>query len=800
MKKLLLFFLTTFLLQGEAIAQKDINLDSLQQYPGYVDFYWDDADGKIYLDISSFDKEFLYSTGLAAGIGSNDIGLDRGQLGGEHVVTFSRIGKKILLKAKNLDYRADSDNALERRAVEEAFAQSVLWGFTVVQPTSQGYLVDATDFIVRDAHGVAGQLAESKQGSYRLDDSRSAIYLPRTKNFPKNAEFEATLTFTGEPKGSLITTVVPSPDAVTVRQHHSFIELPDHGYTPRLFEPRSGYFPMTYYDYASPIEEPIAKRFIRRHHLQKKDPKAAISEPIEPIIYYMDSGAPEPVKSALMEGASWWNQAFEAAGYKNAFVVKEMPADADPMDVRYNLIQWVHRSTRGWSYGSSIIDPRTGEILKGHVSLGSLRVRQDYLIAQGLDAVFKEGKSNAPLIELALARLRQLAAHEVGHTLGLAHNFAASTNDRASVMDYPHPLISIDAQGETDFTRAYDVKIGEWDKRTILYGYQDFADDVNEKAALEQILRDNHELGLSYISDQDARPAFGAHLTGHLWDGGNSVVEELDRMIDVRHKALAKFGRDNIPDGTPMADLELVLVPLYLSHRYQAEAVSKIIGGIDYSYAVKGGGESERTEMVEPTVQDLAIKVLLKTLNPDFLTLPEAIISLIPPVPIGYRRGREHFKIRTGLTFDPITAAEVSAGTSLSFMLNAQRMSRLFEQHARNSSRLSVEDFLDQLANELHKNVRSSTNLQKAVAEAVEAQFVLHLISLAADQSSHHQVRGLARQKLIAYQSGIEGASKGHGVALLSKINAFLVDPSSYEKPEVLPMPDGSPIGCSSEF
>jgi hypothetical protein len=427
-------------------------------------------------------------------------------------------------------------------------------------------------------------------------------------------------------------------------------------------------------------------------------------------------------------------------------------------------------------------------------------VRQDYLIAQGLDAAFKDGKSNAPLVELALARLRQLAAHEVGHTLGLAHNFAASTDDRASVMDYPHPLIFMNAQAETDFTQAYDVNIGEWDKRTILYGYQDFADDVNEQEELEKILSENKQLGLKYISDQDARPIYGAHLTGHLWDGGASVIEELERMIGLRQKALANFGRDNIPDGTPMADLELVLVPLYLSHRYQAEAVSKIIAGIDYSYAVKGTGENENTKMVDPTQQEAAIKVLLKTLNPEFLTLPESIITLLPPVPIGYRRGREHFKIRTGLSFDPITAAEVSAGTTLSFMLDGQRMSRLFEQHARDGSRLSVADYLDQLASEFSKNVRNSTKLEKAIAEAVEAQFIFHLIGLAADGSSHHQVSGLARQKLLDYQYGFDGASGGHSTAILAKINEFLADPSKYERPEILPMPDGSPIGCSSDF
>ncbi|WP_231915281.1 zinc-dependent metalloprotease [Lewinella sp. 4G2] len=564
----------------------------MEKAEGYFTTYWSDAEGKVYVEIDRFDEDFLYVNSLAAGLGSNDIGLDRNQLGDNRVVRFQRVGPKVLLVQRNLDYRAVSDNEDEVASVRDAFAQSVLFGFKAVAMTGGRALIDLTPMLLSDAHGVIQNLKRGKQGSFKVDASRSAVYRDRTKNFPKNSEFEATLTFTGEATGRQVRSVAATPNSFSLRMHHSFVELPDDNYRPRKFDPRSGYFQMSYADYATPIDQPLRKRFITRHRLEKKNPAAATSEAVEPIVYYLDRGAPEPVKSALLEGARWWNEAFEAAGYKNAFRVEVLPEGADPLDVRYNVINWVHRSTRGWSYGSSVIDPRTGEIIKGHVLLGSLRVRQDFLLAQGLVPAYAEGETPDPrLQEMALARLRQLSAHEVGHTIGLAHNFAASVNGRSSVMDYPHPYVTL-KDGEVDFSKAYGVGIGSWDKRTIQYGYQEFAGAKAEREGLATLLEENERMGLLYLSDADARPVGSSQPNAHLWDNGVDATQELVRLLELREHALAKLGVDNLAPGQPVSELEKVLTPVYLMHRYQVEAVAKKIAGYHYQYETVGGYES----------------------------------------------------------------------------------------------------------------------------------------------------------------------------------------------------------------
>jgi len=790
--------------QAQTDATKTIatKVANMKAYDGYFKFYWDEKEGKIWLEIDKWDTEFLYVNGLTEGVGSNDIGLDRNQLGADRIVKFVRSGPKIMLLQPNYDFRAVSDNGDERKSVEQAFAKSIIWGFKAEMQEGDKVLIDFTPFLLRDAHGVIPRLTANNQGTYRLDDTRSAVFLERTKNFPKNAEFEATITFVGEPKGGYIRSVVPSADAVTVRMHHSFVELPDGNYQPRVFDPRAGYNNISYMDYATPISQPVMKRFIARHRLQKKDPTAKVSEAVEPIIYYLDRGTPEPIRSALIEGASWWNQAYEAAGYKNAFQVKVLPEDADPMDVRYNMINWVHRSTRGWSYGSSVSDPRTGEIIKGHVLLGSLRVRQDFLIAQGLVEAYENGEKPDPRLEqMALARLRQLSAHEVGHTLGIQHNFAASVNNNASVMDYPHPMVTINEKGEADYSKAYAVGIGEWDKRVIIYGYQDFPKGTDEAKALRDILTETYtKMNLLYLTDQDGRPGSSAHPSTHLWDNGKDPMTELRRMMTNRKTALSRFGEKNIMPNAPMATLENVLVPLYLSHRYQVEGASKVVGGAEFGYAVRGDGKKPN-EMVDDKMQRDALKILLETLNPNFLALPENIIKLIPPQPPGYSRDRELFKVYTGNTFDPLAAAESSANHTLTMLLNPARLARVVEQHARDGKRLSLNDLFEQLLESV--KVKSDSDYEKEIARNNEKLVLHHLLNLAGDESVMRQVRAIALLKVNELENRTETGSnvdqQAHLLYLKEQIRMFKNNPAEYKLPTIQAMPDGQPIGCDSE-
>ena len=777
-----------------------------QEMPGFIPLHWDSEEGRLYADISDVEGPFIYYNGLSHGVGSNDLGLDRGRLGDTFLVEFRKVGKKVFLAALNTKYTARSEDAQERRAVAEAFAESIIWGFAVVESGPNALVIDLTDFALSDATGIADLLAARGEGSFSIDENRSAIYLPKTKSFPDNTEIDATLTFAGKSKGRILGTVAPNADAITVHGHHSFIRLPDDGYQPLPYDARAGYIhsgeATLVYDYASPIDAPIKSAFARRHRLEKVDPTAEVSEAVEPIVYYVDSGAPEPVKSALIEGALWWNQAFEAAGYKDAFQVKVLPPEADPMDIRYNVIQWVHRSTRGWSYGSSIRDPRTEEILKGHVTLGSLRVRQDYLIAEGLIAPYDEnGDSVGQLSEFALARIRQLSAHEVGHTLGIAHNFSASADGRASVMDYPHPLVTLNDDGEVVLSDAYDVGIGDWDKRAVIWGYQDFPDEVSDAAGRAEIIAETLASGLSFVADEHARigsrsSAGPAHPKGSLWDNGSDPVAELNRMMQLRAVVLNDFSEQAIQPGRPMASLEDVLVPAFLMHRYQVQAAATVLGGQSFTYAMRGDGQVP-SERVSATHQRAALSAMLATLEPTALNIPERVTSLIPPRPPQSGASRELFPRHTGYVFDPMAAASTAALITLDQLTDHKRAARLNNQHRVDASLPSFGEVLTILIDDRWPETKDPELL--SIERAVQLLLVDRLADLLANTQAAPQVRAdaldaLSKMKRRAERARVKDPASGaHMKYLAKRVATIMENPEAYTAGD-LTVPPGSPI------
>ncbi len=783
----------------------------MERNPGFMTYYWDVKKGKIWLEIASLDTELLYYPTLAEGVGSNDIGLDRGRLGQEHIVKFQRSGNKVLMLEPNYAYRAISNDPLERQAVEESFAKSIHAGFEIVAEDKGSVLVDLTPFLMQDAVGAGQAIARTKQGTFKLDQTRSAMYMPRTRAFPQNTEFETIITLTGDNPGSFLRDVVPTPTAITMHQHHSFVQLPDTNYKPRLFDPRIGYGGIEFFDYATPVSQPIMKRYISRHRLEKKDPSAAMSEAVKPIVYYIDPGTPEPIRSALMEGTAWWNQAFEAAGYKDAFQVKLLPADADPMDIRYNLVQWVHRSTRGWSYGGSVNDPRTGEIIKGKVTLGSLRVRQDYLIAQGLTGDYSgaAAPSSDPMMQMSIERLRQLAAHEVGHTLGLPHNYISSTQGgstfgRASVMDYPTMLVKVKGNS-IDLSDAYAKGIGIYDKWSIRYGYEQFPTGADEMKALEKIVTDMHKTGLTFLTDKDARPEGSVHPGTHLWDNGADAIDELQRVSEVRRVALANFTERKIPMGTPMATLEEILVPVYMFHRYQVEAAAKVVAGQIYTNALRGDGQPV-VSTVPVQEQKRALNALVATIDPAFLTLPKSIVALIPPHPFRFNPNpREVFKRRTGLSFDPMAAPEAAAGMTIQMLLNPERVSRLVIQSALDPAQLNLESMLDQLLTATWYKAEPTDSYQAEVKRLTDKLLLQKLIDVANNTEITPQGRAIAGLKLNQLKSKLTATAANpkvaaHHLFALDQLrraegNVDDIRPTSPQTP-----PDGMPIDPGQEW
>ncbi|HIA99108.1 MAG TPA: DUF5117 domain-containing protein [Gemmatimonadetes bacterium] len=807
--------------QAPSLPSIEQHTEGMTQMEGFFNLYWDNANGLLFWEISELDTEFLYQISMGSGLGSNPVGIDRGQLRGTHVLAAKRIGPRILLMEPNYGFVAQSENLSEAQAVRDAFAPSVHWGFEMVAETGERVLVDATQFFLRDARGVIDQIAARGQGDFTLDASRSAIHLPATRSFPENTEVESILTFTSSNPGQLVNGVAATGGAVTLRQHHSFIQLPDNGYHTRIADARVGVNGPTVYDYATPIDADTRVRLAARHRLQKADPDADRSEAVEPIIYYVDPGTPEPVRSALIEGASWWNDAFEEAGFINAFRVTVLPDDVDPQDIRYNLIHWTHRRTRGYSYGNTVIDPRTGEIVRGVVNLGSLRLRQDYLHGQGMVPPFPGGISlpedgsfgefaDAPdfeylaqvapasePVEMALARVRQLSAHEVGHTLGFPHNYMASAYGRESVMDYPAPLVQIDESGNIDLSNAYVQRIGEYDKLSVNWLYREFPNGTNETQALERIAEQGVVDGLIYMGHTNNNFIGASHQYASVWDNGSNLVDQLKLEIRIREIGLERFGIDAIRTGEPMSTLEFVLLPLYMHHRFQLRSAIQSLGGADFRYALKGDGQIPFT-IVEAEEQRDVLETVLSTLAVDFLALSPDLVKMIPPPAYRYSEGEE-FPGYTQQIFDPLAAASAAATFTVGEILNPDRMARLVVFGSMGDYP-NLQEVTDGLIESTWGASETGDTYRQQVLHTAQRSVVDQMMQQASMAGNPAEVRAILSDRLDVLASGIEaeGALSPHRKLVAADIRRWQSRIENTVPGPQLQMPAGDPIGGSS--
>jgi len=808
---------------AQSISEYAAGMDSQD---GFIPLHWDHETGRLLLEIRRFDEDFLYLQSQATGIGSNRLGLDRGMIGSEHIARFERVGPKVHFVLQNPGFRAEEGrtDALER-SVEESFATSTVASWEIVAEEAGAVLVDATTFFYEDVTGIADRLRRAGQGTFRVDAGRSRIHLPRTKAFPENTEVEATLTFAGTDPGPEIRRHTPDGRSLSLREHHSFVQLPDDDFRPRVFDPRIGLFSVSYFDFGKSFDTDYVTRWAMRHRLQKRDPGAARSEALEPIVYYLDPAVPEPYRSAFEAGGEWWNEVFEAAGFIDGFQIRDMPADMDPMDARYHVIQWVHRTEAGSSIGPSFVDPRTGEIIKAAVRMDSHRSLADYNLYAGAlpatggsegrgatgdglggaEAFLGSGGSldwiarldpDVTAEEFTMARRRQHSAHEIGHTLGLAHNFIAASYGRASVMDYPAPLIELEGD-RVRLADAYRPGPGAYDTLAIRWAYSEFDPD-EESAALEAIVAEGMERGLKFITNPDEN-ASSSYPDATTWINGSDVLDEMDRMVDVRRALIDRFSEEAIVEGDPMWRLGERFVPVYLHHRFQLGAVVKTVGGMDFRYGLRGD-PIPVTTVIDGARQRRALDQLVAALSPEALDVPEEVLRMLAPRPFGFAEIRQDFDSRAGPAFDHLGIARTLSRMVIGGVFDEPRMARVAAFHERDASLPSPEEVVERFVEGLWRVDPSSP-----LARVPQRELVDVLIDVGASASATVESRaaaewGLRRIASLAAEAGVEAEANpsalAHAELVTADIHRFLDRRyDGGERTDALSPPPGTPIG-----
>ncbi len=771
----------------------------MEKRDGFIPVFLDHRTGKIALEIPRDSMRVLFFLELATGLGSNPIGLDRGSDGASHIARFDRNGDRVLVVLENWGYRSSArTDPAHVRTVAEAFAPSTIAALPLLAEEKGRMLVDATDFFIHDWMDVAGTLIRSNEGSYALARDRSSVHEAYTKSFPDNTEVDVSLTFAtaGKP-GDIVSSIVPDGRAFTLRQHASLMKLPDDSYRPRTLDPRVGFGGITFKDYAQPIQSPLEVRWIARHRLQRVDPANPDSPIRNPIVYYIDRGIPEPVRSATREGVSWWIQAFDQAGLKGGFKVEDLPEGVDPMDSRYNVVQWENRNERGWSIGGSLGDPRTGEILKGMARLDSHRARTDYNLYAGLMGADAAAADTA----FVLARVRQVSAHEVGHTLGMAHNYIASTYDRASVMDYPPPRVRLDDGGNIDISKAYGLGPGAYDVWAIHWAYGTFP-PASEADSLRALVADGLKKGFLFLSDADARPEFASDPRVNLWDDAASADEFMKHQMDVRHVALGRFGERNIRPGEPIALLQERFVPIYFFHRFAINSLAKTIGGMEYSNAMRGDA-LQATRPIAAVRQRRALAALAAALEPAELGIPDTVLTLLAPRPFSYGQNVELFGSRTRPAFDELGAARTLAQMIVDAVLQRDRAGRLVQFAGHTRDAMTLGETVDSLVAATWKGRPAAAPKMLALQRVAQRALADRLLSLAADRSASPDVRAIADYKIAQLRDqarlramrGAPEADRAHWASLAGDFTRWLDRRELPAPTPALVAPPGDPFG-----